>query len=406
MEETRTDSKTVIDQAMLGHAYGTPTFTWSEDGQTCTAERICGHDASHVETETVTLGSGITGEITTAATCVTKGVTTYTAVFENEAFMADDQAAERETTRVDVEFDPVNHATELIMTEAVAPSCLREGNSAYWYCESCDLYFSDAEGKLGIAVDGWILSPVGHKMEWKEGKEPTCMEEGYTGYQECSVCGFINGQNEIPIVDHDFYHVPALSGYVYDRSIQWNVYTCRYGCGLSYMQFSAFVRNDNGDPLSGASVRLTGNDIDEEVITDEHGMATFWTHAGDGVYELKVLYDGPDGTGESEGRLSLHDGKGSGGFGSITTTGPVEEPVTEPSTEQPTQPATNNNGGNNGNTGNNGGNTPADNGGNTDNGGNSGNSNAGSCKYCGGTHTGMFGWLIQLIHNILGAFKR
>ena len=31
---------------------------------------------------------------------------------------------------------------------------------------------------------------------------------------------------------------------------------------------------------------------------------------------------------------------------------------------------------------------------------------SGGCKYCGGTHTGPFGWLIQFFHNILAMFKR
>ena len=31
---------------------------------------------------------------------------------------------------------------------------------------------------------------------------------------------------------------------------------------------------------------------------------------------------------------------------------------------------------------------------------------SGGCKYCGGTHSGPFGWLIQFFHNILAIFKR
>ena len=65
-----------------GHKYGTPTYTWSTDGKTCTAKRVCANDASHIETENAT----ITNKVKVNATCTTKGTTTYTATFKNSAF--------------------------------------------------------------------------------------------------------------------------------------------------------------------------------------------------------------------------------------------------------------------------------------------------------------------------------
>lgn len=61
----------------LGHSYGTPTYTWSADGKTCTANRVCGRNSSHTETATAT----ITSAVKTAATCTAKGTTRYTAKF-------------------------------------------------------------------------------------------------------------------------------------------------------------------------------------------------------------------------------------------------------------------------------------------------------------------------------------
>ena len=60
------------------HAWGKTTYEWSEDGKTCTAKRVCGNDATHVETAKAT----ITSAVKTDATCETKGTTTYTATFE------------------------------------------------------------------------------------------------------------------------------------------------------------------------------------------------------------------------------------------------------------------------------------------------------------------------------------
>ncbi len=64
----------------LGHEWDATTYTWSEDGKSCTAKHVCARDAAHEETETV----ATTGKITTPATCTEMGTTTYTANFEAE----------------------------------------------------------------------------------------------------------------------------------------------------------------------------------------------------------------------------------------------------------------------------------------------------------------------------------
>ena len=77
-------TKDVTNDDALGHSWGTVEYTWADDLSTCTAKRVCTRDSSHVETVTV----NATSEVTTAATCTTAGVTTYTATFENAAFAA------------------------------------------------------------------------------------------------------------------------------------------------------------------------------------------------------------------------------------------------------------------------------------------------------------------------------
>ena len=59
------------------HAWGEATYSFAEDGKSCTATRVCGHNASHVETANAT----ITSAVKSAATCEAKGWTTYTATF-------------------------------------------------------------------------------------------------------------------------------------------------------------------------------------------------------------------------------------------------------------------------------------------------------------------------------------
>ena len=46
----------------LGHDWLAPTYTWSDDNSTVTAARVCGHDSSHTETETVSTTSAVISE--------------------------------------------------------------------------------------------------------------------------------------------------------------------------------------------------------------------------------------------------------------------------------------------------------------------------------------------------------
>ena len=51
---------------------------------------------------------------------------------------------------------------DLTPTAAVAATCTTGGNSAYWTCETCKKFFSDAAGEHEIAEDSWITGPAGH----------------------------------------------------------------------------------------------------------------------------------------------------------------------------------------------------------------------------------------------------
>ncbi len=84
--EFPTQTKEVVTSDPLGHDWGAPTYTWSDDNDKCTATRICTRDSSHKEEETVTTSMVID------ATCTEPGTKIYTATFVNEAFN-DDSAA-------------------------------------------------------------------------------------------------------------------------------------------------------------------------------------------------------------------------------------------------------------------------------------------------------------------------
>lgn len=77
-------TETFTSDSAAGHTYGTPTYTWSVDNGTCTAERVCSTDSSHKETET----ANSTASVTQNKTCTLPELTTYTATFTNDAFTA------------------------------------------------------------------------------------------------------------------------------------------------------------------------------------------------------------------------------------------------------------------------------------------------------------------------------
>lgn len=62
----------------LGHTYGEPEWSWSEDGKTCTVTFTCSNDETHKEIQEAKVT--LAGQ--TPATCTEAGVTTYTATVE------------------------------------------------------------------------------------------------------------------------------------------------------------------------------------------------------------------------------------------------------------------------------------------------------------------------------------
>ena len=74
--------KTAESGEALGHNWGDPDYTWSENNATCTAARVCGRDASHVEREVTRTEYTVTRQPTAEG----PGVVTYTATFTNPAF--------------------------------------------------------------------------------------------------------------------------------------------------------------------------------------------------------------------------------------------------------------------------------------------------------------------------------
>ena len=165
----------------LGHTYGAPVWSWSEDGKTATATFTCTREGCTAETtgHAQTVTATVSGKQNVAPTCTDKGTTTYTAkvTFEKKDY----------TDTKDVQdIKALGH--KLTKTAAKAATCTEPGNKEYYTCGTCGKFFSDKDGKTEIAKDSWVIKALGHKMTKTPAKAATCVAEGNNEYYTCSVC--------------------------------------------------------------------------------------------------------------------------------------------------------------------------------------------------------------------------
>ena len=159
----------------LGHDYGKVKYTWTSDN-TCKAERVCKHDSTHIESETVTA----TGTTITEATCKEKGKMKYTATFVNTAFAMQEK-------EVDIDFAP--HAFGKWQDEIPA-TCIAGGMKAHYKCTVCGKYFDENKNETTEEALKTPVSPYyGHNFgRWVEEQYATCQAPGRKGYKHCGIC--------------------------------------------------------------------------------------------------------------------------------------------------------------------------------------------------------------------------
>ena len=196
----------------LGHSYGAPVYTWN--GTSCTAERVCRHNAGHKETETVTAAVTVIQQ----KTCTLDELSTYTATFTNAAFAVQKKEAVKTADKLGHNFkvqqrndtqhwnkcsrcdkcdakknhiggtatcitkaecvvcyakygeiDTNNH-NRLKKVDGVPATAASTGTREHWRCSACEKLFADADGKNAITSTGTIL-----------GKLPPSIIEGMNG---------------------------------------------------------------------------------------------------------------------------------------------------------------------------------------------------------------------------------
>ena len=212
-----TQTKNIVNIAALGHNYGSPSYSWSADGKSCSARAVCSRNSSHTLTENAT----ITSAETTAATCLEKGTTTYTAKFSNSKFKTQTKAVvdiaalghnygsptyvweddgSACTATVICQHDVKHKETETAtITSAVtiAATCEEEGTTTYTAKFKNNKFSTQTKDIVNIKA-------LGHTEVTDVAVYATCTEVGLTEGKHCSVCNkVLVAQDTIPAKGHN-----------------------------------------------------------------------------------------------------------------------------------------------------------------------------------------------------------
>ena len=132
---------------------------------------------------------------------------TMTSEAATDATSSDPDDADAETT-ADSASSEASSACEdshtLTAVVAVEPTCVSEGNSAYYVCSVCGKLFSDAAGTVETTLEAVTLAATGvHSYVVESSVEASCSTGGSVTYV-CSACGVTYTVETEATGDHDY----------------------------------------------------------------------------------------------------------------------------------------------------------------------------------------------------------
>ena len=83
---------------------------------------------------------------------------------------------------------PASCSYGAVYTAAKEATCYEPGNTEYWYCANCDVYYADAACAIVTNAKNVII-PITHNIIAVEAKAATCTAEGNIAYWYCADCG-------------------------------------------------------------------------------------------------------------------------------------------------------------------------------------------------------------------------
>ncbi len=198
------------------------------------------------------------------------------------------------------------HVHSLVLVGAKEAACTEKGNSEYYTCESCDLWFEDAAGAVEITDKDSVIKPaLGHNWgAWKQTKAPTAENAGVET-RTCSRCG----EEEIRSIPASGRRRSSSSGSdsdsssdgKADRLIDASGKTHNIGSGTVQGEWkqsadgSWHFEKTDGTPATGWNFLYYNNRADWYFFDDKGTMQTGWLVRNGSRYYLNPVSDGHKG---------------------------------------------------------------------------------------------------------------
>ena len=273
-EYTSSKTETI---AATGHAYGVPVWKWTDDF-TASATFTCGNDDSHVETVNAT----VTNAVTTAATCETDGVRTYTAKVTFDGKDYTDTKTETlpatshaygepvwswtDDFKATATFTCANNAAHVenvtaTVTNAVTTEATCETTGVRTYTAKVTF-----EGKEYTDTKTEVIPAKGHTLTAVAEVPATCETAGVKAHWKCEVCGKLfsdaEGKTETTL---EKLAIPA-TGHAYGEPVwKWND---------DFTASATFTCGNDASHVKTVNAAVT-NEVTTEATCEADGVRTY-----------------------------------------------------------------------------------------------------------------------------------
>ncbi len=319
---SRCEAKETREVPATGHAWGEPTYVWTNDNTSVTATRVCANDAAHKEIET----AAATYEVTRPATETEAGVGTWTsAAFKNEVFAVQTKEVPIPPTGYEVSYEwsadnskvtatavPYDTAAVTVIetvgttSEVTKPAtCEAKGETTYTAAFESGLFSTQTKVLENVPATGHTPAEAVEENR----VEATCTAAGsYDSVVYCSVCGkeLSREAKTIPALGHTEVEIPAVAATCTDSGLTAGVKCSVCGEILTAQETVPALGHAWGEPIwtwaddhSNANAAFVcGNDASHKESVEVTNIELVVvdptpTEAGSETYTATVV--GPDG---------------------------------------------------------------------------------------------------------------
>ena len=183
------------------------------------ADGFCDECGESVESGSAVHEHPLTFYAKTDASCTMDGNSAYYACSSCNKIFFDARGTNEIIDKSIVMIARIPH--DLTFNEETEPSCTETGNTAYYSCSYCARWFTDADGEDEITDKSTAVIAPRHNLTLVPLTLPTCIEDGNEAYYICETCekwfSDENGENEI--TDKTSVIITERADHIYDGKI-------------------------------------------------------------------------------------------------------------------------------------------------------------------------------------------